>query len=70
LSVEVYGRLWVLSTAEVGQEERDGLAGHRAAAIGVHRQLMRLDVLLLADLRDEVLRDQGVLAVLDGQPTA
>ena len=59
-----------LEDAEVGQEERDGLAGHRAAAVGVHRQLMGLDVLLLADLGDQVLGDEGVLAVLAVQPTA
>ena len=32
----------------------------------MHRQLMGRDVLLLADLGDEVLGDDGVLAVLDG----
>ncbi len=55
-----------LEHAEVGEQERDGLAGHRAAAVGVHRQLIGRDVLLLADLGDEVLGDERVLAVLDG----
>ena len=55
-----------LGDAEVGEQEGDGLGGHRAAAVGVHGQRARLDLLLLAGLGDQVLGDVGVLAVLDG----
>jgi hypothetical protein len=55
-----------LGDAEVGQEEGDRLAGHRAAAVGVHGQRARLDLLLVCDLRDQLACDVGALAVLDG----
>jgi hypothetical protein len=51
--------------AEVGQEHRDRLARHRAAAIGVHGQLIPGDQLVLAGLGDQRLGDQAGLAVLD-----
>jgi hypothetical protein len=43
--------------AEIGQQKRDRLAGHRAAAIGVYGERARLDLLLLDRLGDQRLGD-------------
>ena len=42
-----------LGDAQVGEQERHGLGGHRGAAIGVNGQLVRADALLDAGLADQ-----------------
>ena len=54
-----------LRDAEIGQEERDRLGALRRAAIGVQRQDLGGDLLLLGGLLDQRRRQLGVLAVLD-----
>jgi hypothetical protein len=39
--------------AEVGEQERQRLGAHRAAAVGVQRQDLRSDLLLLGGLLDQ-----------------
>ena len=46
LSVEVYGRRVGLGDAEVGSRNATGLERHRAAAVGVDRELPAGDLLL------------------------
>ena len=50
---------------EVGQQERHWLGALRRAAIGVQRQDLRRDLLLLGGLLDQRLGELPVLAVLD-----
>src|SRR4051794_10867976 len=74
--LELRLRVWVvgrgvgpivrLGHAEIGQEKRDRLAGHRAAAVGVHRQRPGRDLLLLTGLSDQLLGELVALARLDG----
>src|SRR3954447_176058 len=54
-----------LEHAEIGQEKGHGLAGHRTAAVGVHGQRARRDLLLFGGLGDQRLRDRGRLAMLN-----
>src|SRR2546425_4579475 len=42
---------------EIGQEQRHRLAPHRGAAVGMQRQLARLDAVLRAGLGAEALRE-------------
>ena len=51
-----------LGDAEVGEQERDRLGGHRGAAVGVDGQLPAADALLGAGGGDELLRQDGGLA--------
>lgn len=55
--------------AEVGEQERDRLGALRRAAVGVQRQDLGRDLLLLDGLLDQRRRELGVLAVLTVQPT-
>jgi hypothetical protein len=66
LSLEVYGRLCVLVTAEVGEQELHRLGALRRAAVGVQRQHLGGDLLLLDRLLDQRLGELRVLPVLDG----
>ena len=50
--------------AEVGEQQRDELAAHGRAAVGVNRELLRLDALLRAGLLDQALGQVG--ALIDG----
>jgi len=52
-----------LRDPQVGQQERDGLRGHRHAAVGVDRQLLAGDALSGAGLMDELLGQRGALAM-------
>ena len=54
-----------LGDAEVGQEESDRLGALRAAAVGVQREDLRGDLLLLGGLLDQRLGQFRGLAVLD-----
>ena len=45
--------------AEVGEQQRDELAAHGRAAVGVNRELLRLDALLRAGLLDQALGQVG-----------
>jgi hypothetical protein len=65
LSLEVYGRLCVLVTAEVGEQELHRLGALRRAAVGVQRQHLGGDLLLLGRLLDQRLGQLSVLPVLD-----
>jgi hypothetical protein len=58
-----------LGEAEVGEELGHELRAHRAAAVGVHRELSRLDGLALAGLRDELLGEPAMTddPAVDGQ---
>ena len=47
---------------EVGEQLGDELAPHRRAAVGVNRQLVRRDALLLSGRRDQALRELRALA--------
>ena len=47
--------------AEVGEQQRDELAAHGRAAVGVNRELLRLDALLRAGLLDQALGQVGAL---------
>jgi hypothetical protein len=60
LSLEVYGRLCVLVTAEVGEQELHRLGALRRAAVGLGG-----DLLLLGRLLDQRLGQLSVLQVLD-----
>ena len=51
-----------LGDAEVGEQERDRLGGHRGAAVGVDGQLVAADALLGAGLADQHLGQGGGLA--------
>jgi hypothetical protein len=53
-----------LGDAHVGEQERDWLAAHRPAAVGVQGQHAAADLLLLGRLLDQRLRELAVLAVL------
>ena len=55
-----------LDDAEVGEEERQWLGAHRAAAVGVQGQHLGGDLLLLGRLLDQRLGELRVLAVLHG----
>ncbi len=44
--------------AEIGQEQRDGLAPHRGAAVGMQRQLAGLDAVLRAGLGNQALGER------------
>lgn len=46
---------------EIREQQRDELAAHRRAAVGVDRQLMRTDALLVARRLDEALGQVGIL---------
>ena len=59
-----------LGDAEVGEQERDRLAAHRRAAVGVHRQLLARDLLLLGGLLDQRLGELRVSRCCTVQPTA
>jgi hypothetical protein len=48
-----------LTHSRIGEQERDGLAAHRGAAVGVHRELAALDLLLLDRLADQGLGEIG-----------
>ena len=52
-----------LGDAEVGEQQRDRLRGHRRAAVGVHGELARRDALPLAALGDQLLGEPRGLAV-------
>ena len=52
--------------AEIGQQERHRLGAHRPAAIGVQREDLRGDLLLLGGLLDQRLGQLRGLAVLHG----
>jgi hypothetical protein len=60
LSLEVYGRLCVLVTAEVSEQELHRLGALRRAAVGLGG-----DLLLLGRLLDQRLGQLSVLPVLD-----
>ena len=47
--------------AEVGEQQRDEFAAHGRAAVGVNRELLRLDALLRAGLLDQALGQVGAL---------
>ena len=51
-----------LGDAQVGEQQRDRLGGHRGAAVGVDGQLAAGDALLGAGRRDELLGQGGGLA--------
>ena len=55
--------------AEVGEQQRDELAAHGRAAVGVNRELLRLDALLRAGLLDQALGQVGALLTATIQPT-
>ena len=48
-----------LGDAEVGEQERDGLGGHRAAAVGVERELPAADLLLWQRLGDQLFGERA-----------
>ena len=52
-----------LEHAQVGEQERDRLASHRGAAVGVHGQLASVDLLLVDRVADQRLGEFRVLAV-------
>jgi len=52
-----------LGDAEIGQQPRDGLRGHRRAAIGVHGELARSDALAFTALGDQLLGESRGLAL-------
>ena len=52
--------------AEVGEQERDRLGALRRAAVGMQREDLGGDLLLLGGLLDQRRRELGVLAVLHG----
>ena len=54
-----------LGHAEIGEQERDGLRGHRRAAVGVDVSCSRADALAGARLVDELLGQRGALAMGD-----
>jgi hypothetical protein len=54
-----------LGDAEIGKQERDWLGALRRAAVGVQRQDLGGDLLLLGGLLDQRLGELGVLPVLD-----
>jgi len=54
-----------LGDAEIGEQERDRLGALRRAAIGVQREDLGGDLLLLAGLLDQCFCELGGLAVLD-----
>ena len=47
-----------LQDAEVGEQEGDRLGGHRGAAVGMQRELARLNVVLRAGFGDEALGER------------
>jgi hypothetical protein len=59
-----------LGDAQVGQQQRDRLGRHRAAAVGVQAELPAGDALFRAGRGDELLGQHGGLAVATIQPTA
>jgi len=59
-----------LEHAEVGEQERDRLAPHRGAAVGVHGQPAGLDPLLLDRLADQRPGELCRLALLHGPADA
>jgi hypothetical protein len=67
----VVGHVWPavrFGDAEIGQEQRDGLAAHRATAVRVDRQLAWLNVVLRAGLGDQSLGEDGALARREHPP--
>jgi len=54
-----------LGYAKIGEHERDRLRGHRAAAIGMNRQLRGVGTLLLNRRLEQQLCKLGALAVGD-----
>jgi hypothetical protein len=50
-----------LGDAEIGEEQRDGLGGHRRVAVGVDRELRGEDPLPLARGADQLLGERGGL---------
>ena len=52
-----------LGDAQVGQQQRHGLGGHRRAAIGVDGQLLAADALPGTGLADELLGQRGAFAM-------
>ena len=58
-----------LGHAEIGEQERDGLRGHRRAAVGMDRQLIAADLLARARLVDEAFGQRRALAMGTIQPT-
>jgi hypothetical protein len=62
LSLETCGRLWVL-VIPVGEQERDGLRGHRGPPVGMERGLVSTDPLARAGLVDEPLDKHRALPV-------
>ncbi len=54
-----------LGDAEVRQQERHRLGGHRAAAVGVDGQLIAADLLLGQGVGDQPLGQDRALAVLE-----
>ena len=51
-----------LGDAEVGQQEGDGFAAHRRAAVGVEGELIRQDDLLFGSFLDELPGEFGSFA--------
>ena len=64
MSLEVYGRLCVFVTPRSASRNATGLARMRRAAVGVQRQHLGRDLLLLGRLLDQRLGELAVLAVL------
>ena len=62
MSLETCGPAVGLGDAEVGEQQRDRLGGHRGAAVGVDGQLPAADALLRAGLGDQLLGQVGGLA--------
>ncbi len=50
---------------QVGQQQRQGFGGHRAAVVGMNGQLVRRDVFTLAGLGNQNLGQVGRLALGD-----
>ena len=65
LSLETCGRAVRLGDAEIGEQERHRLGGHRRAAVGVDGQLVTPDALLGAGLADQHLGQRGGFAAGD-----
>ena len=59
-----------LGDPEVGEQERDRFAGHRAAAVGVNGQLPAVYLLLVADLRSSAFATWESSRCWTVQPTA
>ena len=63
LSLLTRGREWLAAMPRSEKQQRDELAAHGRAAVGVNRELLRLDALLRAGLLDQALGQ--VSALLD-----